>query len=271
MSPVKEPHFFSFDAQTKLTNGPGDTIPEAITDLEKYKILFKNVRNEKAIGEASTSYIYRKETPGRIKALIPDVKLIAVLRNPVERAISAYMHLIRDQREEITSFSEALKLENIRKQHNWDPIWHYTSVGFYYQQLSRYYEIFDRKEIKIFKYEQLNSNPSMLLKEIFSFLEVNPNFEPDISVRINVSGSQKNKLIYFFSKKIFNSPNPIRWLSRILFPENWRQKVTNRIKSANLEKQKMSKFDKNKLIELYREDIQQLEELIDLDLSQWLE
>jgi len=271
MSPVKEPHFFSFTSQTKMTNGPGDTIPEAITDLEEYKNLFENVINEKAIGEASTSYLYRKEASKRIKATNPDIKLIAILRNPTERAFSAYMHLIRDQREETKPFSEALKQEAIRIQNNWDPIWHYKNVGLYFEQLSRYYKIFSREQIKIYEFEQLISNPGELLQDIFSFLEVNTNFTPDISLKYNVSGSQKSNFIYYISKTIFNKPNPIRWISRILIPELWRQKVTNTIRSKNLDKQTISEVVKSDLINFYREDILKLEELIEKDLSKWLE
>mgnify|MGYP006291603221 FL=1 len=180
------------------------------------------------------------------------------------------MHLIRDQREVIKPFSEALKQEEIRKRNNWDPIWHYTSVGFYYEQLSRYYEIFSQEQIKIFLYEQLKSNPTILLKDIFSFLEIETDFSPDISLRLNVSGSQKNQLTYLISRKVFNSPNPIRWISRIFIPESWRQKVTNWIRMTNLEEQIIPMEVKRELIELYREDILKLEDLINRDLSHWL-
>jgi len=271
MSPVKEPHYFSFDSQTKMTKGPGDTIPDAITDLQEYTNLFNGVKNEKAIGEASTSYLYRVEAPERIKATIPDVKLIVILRNPTERAFSAYMHLIRDQREDIKSFSEALKQESIRIQNHWDPIWHYKNVGLYSEQLSRYYKIFSRGQIRIYEFDQFISAPEELLLDIFAFLEVSQEFTPDISMKLNVSGSQKSKIIYKISKGLFNTPNPIRWISRILIPKVWRQKVTNILRSKNLEKQSIPYEAKLNLNKFYKEDILKLEAILEKDLSKWME
>lgn len=130
MSPVKEPHYFSFDDNSKMTKGPGDPIPKAITNFQAYQQLFEGANNEKAIGEASTSYLYRPEAAGRIHQLTPNAKLIAILRNPADRAFSAYMHVVRDQRETAINFKQALQLEESRKQNNREYILCCTSVGF---------------------------------------------------------------------------------------------------------------------------------------------
>lgn len=271
MSPVKEPHFFSFDSESKLTKGPGDPIPNAITDYEAYQALFDGVRGEKVVGEASTSYLYRPEAAQRIHDLLPGAKLIAILRNPAERAFSAYMHVVRDGRETAGSFAEALKLEETRKMENWDPIWHFTSVGLYYEQLARYYNLFKRDQIKVFLYEDLRHHQQTLLEEIFRFLEVKPNFTPDSSVKFNVSGEQKSQVLYKLSKAIFNHPNPVRWLSRHIIPERWRWKVTNWVREKNLKGDQIPQEIKRELITFYRPEVLKLEELIEMDLSQWLE
>jgi len=271
MSPVKEPHFFSFDAQSKLTKGPGDPIPNAITDFEQYRSLFDGVCDEKAIGEASTSYLYRPEAAHRIHDVLPGAKLIAILRNPAERAFSAYMHVVRDGRETAGSFSEALKLEDARKKDNWDPIWHFTSVGRYYEQLARYYQRFSRDQIKIFLYQELLNRQQALLEESFRFLGVNPNFTPDSSVKFNISGEQKSQVLYKLFKSIFNHPNPVRWISRYIIPERWRWKVTNWVRERNLKDNQIPPEKKSELITFYRPEILRLEQLIEKDLSHWLE
>ena len=120
MSPIKEPHFFSFDDESKMTKGPGDPIHKAITNFDDYQAQFDGVTDEKAIGEASTSYLYRPEAPGRIHAMLPDAKLIVILRNPVDRAFSAYMHVVRDKRETSKDFAEALSKEESRKAAGWE-------------------------------------------------------------------------------------------------------------------------------------------------------
>ncbi len=159
MSPVKETHFFSFDSESKMTKGPGDPIHKAITDFNEYQALFDGVTDEKAIGEASTSYLYRPEAPGRIHKILPDAKLIAILRNPADRAFSAYMHVVRDERETAKDFAEALSYEENRKAAGWEPIWHFTSVGHYYEHLKRYYDLFHPDQIKVYLHEDLNDHP----------------------------------------------------------------------------------------------------------------
>jgi hypothetical protein len=271
MSAVKEPHFFSFTNETKRTNGPGDTVTEAITDIDVYESLFDGVREEKAIGEASPTYIYQPQAPDRIHQLIPDVKVIAILRNPAERAFSAYMHVVRDRREKAHDFAHALALEEKRINENWGPIWHYKNGGFYYQQLKRYFDRFPQENIKIILYEDLRQDQNTVLKEIFKFLDVDPNFEPDLSVKFNVSGEQKSKFIHTLTLLLFENPNPIRWFSRNLIPERLRWKVTNHVRRLNLKKQSIPADIKAELINQYREDIKKLETLINRDLSKWLE
>lgn len=271
MSPIKEPHFFSYDSVSKMTSGPGDTINQAITNLGSYKQLFSGVKAESAIGEASTSYLYRPEAAKRIHDMIPSAKLIVVLRNPTERAFSAYMHVVRDQRESARNFKEALSKETKRTKENWDPIWHFTKVGYYHEQLTRYYNLFPKEQIKVYLYDELVENPQMLLCDLFKFLSVDPNFAVDISVRFNVSGEQKSKIIHYLSNVIFLHPNPLRWISRKFIPERWRWKFTNWIRDRNLMKHDISPQERKELMHLFKEDILQLQDLIEMDLSIWLE
>lgn len=271
MSPVKEPHFFSFDDKSKMTKGPGDPIPNAITDFNAYQRLFDDVSNEIAVGEASTSYLYRQEAAKRIHNLIPDAKLIALLRHPAERAFSAYMHVVRDGREVSENFAKALQLEEARKNQNWEPMWHFTSVGFYFEQLSRYYQCFDKEKIKVFLYDELVNDQQALIHKIFHFLEVDPTFKPDSSTKFNVSGTQKSQLLHTIENSLFMNPNPIRWVSRKLIPENWRWKATNWMRIQNLENQSISPRIRRELTDRFREDIHNLQTLIERDLSHWLE
>lgn len=271
MSPVKEPHFFSFDDQSKYTKGPGDPIHKAITDFDAYQALFDGVKDEKAVGEASTSYLYRPEAPKRIYTMLPDAKLIAILRNPIERAFSAYMHVVRDQRETAHTFSEALTLEKTRKAAGWEPIWHFTSVGHYHEQLSRYYSLFDREQIRVFLFEDLISSQKNMMKKIFRFLNVDQGFNPESSIKFNVSGKQKSQLFYQITHWFFKEPNPIRWLSRKIIPDIWRGNVANWVRQRNLDKPVMLLEDQKRLTDLFRDEILRLQELIEKDLSHWLE
>ncbi len=271
LSPKKEPHYFSFDDHSKMTAGPGDTIPLAVTDFEAYCALFAAAPPGSKVGEASTSYLYRPEAPERIHNMLPDVKMIAILRNPVERAFSAYMHLVRDRRETEKDFRRALQQEEWRVAQNWDPIWHYTRVGLYAEQLARYYRLFSQEQLKIFLYEDLIHDQMGLLKNIFEWVGVDVGFEPDASYQVNVSGKTRNSIVQKMIKRVFDTPNPLRWISRKIIPESARWKFTEAVRHKNLSRASISDADRNYLAPIFREDILALQNLLQRDLSSWLE
>ncbi len=270
MSDRKEPHHFSYTEITKNTNGPSDYIRSAITDFEEYEHLFDKVNHEKAIGEASPTYIYVPGTAERIFKKVPNTRLVAILRNPADRAYSAYMHLIRDARETVTDFGEALALEEERIKNNWGPIYHYTNAGFYYEQLTRFYKVFPADKIKVFIYDDFVSKPFLVMQELFKFLEVDYSFIPDTSSKPNVSGKPRNKSWQKIMDTLFAKPNPIRSISRKIFSETLRWRVTSYLRNMNLERESISDLHRAALNKVFREDILKLQELLNRDLSNWL-
>lgn len=270
MSPRKETHFFAFENTDPATNGPGDTIPGAITNMNDYRQLFDGVRDEKAIGEASPTYIYLPIACERIRYHIPDVRMIAILRNPVDRAFSAFMHLTRDGREPVADFGQALALEEERIKMNWGPIWHYKKGGLYYEQVKRYFETFGPDQLKILLHDDLNHDSQAVLKEVFSFLGVSDSWMPDVSIRPNVSGVPKSERLHKFMHTLFLKPNTIRSVSRKVIPEYVRWRVTTQMRNLNITKKPMSPQVRQQLIDYFREDIGKLSQLISRDLSQWL-
>ncbi|MGR3310384.1 MAG: sulfotransferase family protein, partial [Candidatus Brocadiales bacterium] len=143
MSPVKEPRFVIGQQSTKFSyKGIGDEKSEkgVIKTIDEYKKLFENVRDEKAIGEASVINLYFYEDAIKlIKKYLGDAKIIIILRNPVERAFSQYLRLRREYRESL-SFEDGLKMEEKRLKDGWLPGWHYTRRGFYYNSVKAYME-----------------------------------------------------------------------------------------------------------------------------------
>ncbi len=122
--PMKEPNFFALEGrEPPFFRGPEgwkEPSQKRITDLEGYRTLFAGASGEKAMGEVSPLYLYAPQAAYRIRRYVPEAKLVAILRNPVERAYSAYMHLVREDREPL-GFAEALKEEERRIQSNWGP------------------------------------------------------------------------------------------------------------------------------------------------------
>ncbi len=268
MSPVKEPGFFDFEGEKPNFCGPGDRdlYSHVTTDIEAYRRLFQEASNEIAIGEATTWYLYSQKAPERIGHYIPNAKLIVILRNPVDRAYSSFMHAIRDSREPLTDFAQALQAEEARIEKNWEYLWRYKDMGFYSVQLKRYFEKFDRHQIKVYLYEDLNNNPAELLKNIFQFLGVDRNFIPEVFTRLNISGIRKNKAI----DALLDDNNPVKNFLRPLLPVRVRKRIANHLRTNNFVKPSCSPDIQKELIEVFREDILALQNLIERDLSKWL-
>lgn len=262
----KEPKFFALEGEELNFRNPDQGINEySITDLADYQKLFDDVRDEIAIGEASPIYLYSEKAADRIKHYIPNVKMIVVLRNPVDRAFSCYTHLRREDYETL-SFEEGLAAEGARIADNWSHLWHYQTAGYYYKQLKPYLERFDRQQFKIYLFEDLCSDSLGILRDVFEFLDVDTDFVPDMTKQ-NVSGAPKSKLLQkFFSKKNF-----LRSTIQTVVPDELRRNTAQRIKQWNLgKKPELSPQMRERLAKAYREDVLKLQDLIDRDLSVWL-
>lgn len=136
------------------------------------------------VGEASPSYLFHPLAPERVAALMPAARLIAVLRNPVDRAFSHYQHEIALGREEL-SFEDALDREDERMRgevermleeptyfsHAW---WNYTYVarGRYAEQLERWFTAFPREQLLVLLSEELLDQPAETYARVLDFLRV---------------------------------------------------------------------------------------------------
>lgn len=271
MSPVKETNFFSYEGGRPHFSGPGDSESTAhrktITTFEDYQKNFSGATTEKAIGEVSPSYLYIPEASQRIKKYVPEAKMIAILRNPVDRAYSAFAGYIKSGREPLSDFSQAIAEEPSRIQKSWAPSWHYIENGFYHVQLKRYFDIFDRSQFKIYLFEDWKKSTTALVQDVFKFIGVEGSFMPDMSTNFNPSGKPKNRALY----NLLSYPNPVKRFLKPLLPAAFRKNVYSNLQSFNLEKlPPMSSELRYQLIQTYREDILKLQDLIDRDLSSWL-
>ena len=274
MSPRKHTRFFSFETEDPEFRGPAlekESVPYAIVGLENYHALFNGVGGETAIGEASHSYLYQPTAAERIKEYAPGMKLIAILRNPAERAYSHYRQMIRDGREPIGDFRQALATEEPRIRDYWWPDFHYVRIGLYYNQLKRYLDLFDREQMKVYLYEDLESDPRGMMRDVFWFLNVDEAFAPEVALRYNASGSPKNEALHSFLQglrrvKPFVERGLPEGASRSLM------RLGSNLHNRNLDKPGLSPEVRRWVTEAYfREDIMRLQGLIRRDLSKWLE
>ncbi len=272
MSPVKEPHFFMLNNQKADFQGPGDSdrFQLAVHRLEDYQRLFDGAQDEIAIGEASTTYLSSRTAADQIKRCIPNAKIIAILRNPVDAAYASFLHLVRDGDELQKSFSAALQAEKGRVEMNWDPIWHHTQRGFYYAQVERYYRLFGREQVKVYIYEDFKRNPQAAIRDMFTFLGVDEDFVPDTSTKYNVSKMPKSLAL----NRLLLKSNPLKETVKRLLPLSVRHRIADQIKRWNVadsQKPELPEADRAYLSQLFRADILKLQALIQQDLSLWLD
>ena len=262
----KEGRYFS--QMKNCFKGPGDSVVEStiIKDEENYKALFDSYNHEKAIGDISPEYLYfyEQSIPSIKAALGGDVQIMIILRNPVDRAYSAYMHFKRDKRENL-SFEEALEKEKEREEKNWLWTWKYKYSGFYAAQVKAYLDSF--KHVRIFLYDDLVNNQAKVLQDICTFIGVDPGFQFNTSYKYNVSGDPKNQLLY----KLETSRGLIKALKKVI-PAGLVSRIKNNwTGEKQMVRSEMSQETRRDLIDFFREDILKLQKLINRDLTNWLQ
>lgn len=269
MSPHKEPRFFALEGKPLDFRGPGDRSRfRFVTDIESYRALFDDVTDEIAIGEASPWYLYVPQAPERIVRYLPNVKLIAILREPVERAYSNFLHAVREGLEPLRDFTQAMAAETERIESNWSYRWHYKQKGFYYIQLKRYFDLFSREQIAIYRYEDFTNNTVEVMQDMFRFLSVDPSFVPDTTQKHNVSAMAKNKDL----EEFLTRSNPLKSIISPLLPSvKLRRQLKNHLLKLNLQpKPQLQAEIKEQYLSEYHQDVLQLQDLTQQDFSRWL-
>jgi hypothetical protein len=161
MSQWKEPEFFAQGERWRL-------------GVQWYASLFERGAGEKAIGEASVAYSMFprfKNVPARMHRIVPDVRLVYVIRHPIDRMISAFRNRT-DMKTESKNIDEAL----LRSPH-------YVNVSSYALQIEHYLEHFERSQLLVITSDDLAARRSDTLRSVYTFIGVDPEFAPDSTVR----------------------------------------------------------------------------------------
>lgn len=270
MSPHKEPRFFALEGRPIGFNGPGDmTRFTFVTERSRYEALFDGVGTERAIGEASPWYLYVEQSPERIKHHIPHARLIAVLRDPVERAYSNFLHARNEGLEPLDDFAAAMDAESERIAQNWSYRWHYKQKGFYSSQLKRYLNTFPKDNMRFYLFEDLKQGPADLLADICGFLDVDDTFAWETGRQFNVSSTPKSRVVADLLQRssrrlspVLAGAGPVRTLAR---------SMKDRVAGLNAERAPALRPEiRARFIEEYREDVLRLQDLLARDLSAWL-
>lgn len=263
----EEPHFFSYRGQTVAHEGPGDDWlnENAVTDRRAYRALFEQPQG-RVTGDVSPLYLYTPDAAENFRALRPSVTLIVILRHPVDRAYSSFLHVRRDDREPLESFEEALAAEEERIARNWAPIWHLTRASMYGQQLERYQWFLERGQMHVVLFDDFKTETEEEVRRIYERIGVDPSFEPTLAIH-NASGIPYSQVAHDF----LNRTHPVKEAVKPLIPESWRRALAHAVKTLNLQSSpSLDPSLRRRLThQVFADDLRRLESLIDRDLSHW--
>lgn len=267
LCPVKEANYFALAGQSLDFRGGAASFLNgtSVTDRDRYEALFDGANGEPILGDVSPRYLSDANAAARIAAEAPDARLVAVLRNPVQRGYSAYLRRVRDGIEPASDFREAIRDEPRRLRERWATSGYVTN-GFYARQLQPYSELFGKERMRIYRFEQLQTDPASLLRDLCQFLEITATFPVDYATSHNPSGIMPNRWVRLAWRK----SHGLRGLVRPLLPQGVRHWAFQQV-NRNLIKPELPEDLERELIEVYREDIQQLEQMLGWNLESWLQ
>ena len=271
MPEKKDLNFFVRKFQAENVAGPGDKLNYSPNSdgLDEYEELFEDAGDAVAIGESSTSYFYFSECSHDIKAALgSDLKIIVVLRDPVERAFSNYMHLVRVGRETLP-FREALQQEEKRRQEKWSDFWRYKDHSLYAERLGRCLGDYGVQRVKIVLYEELSANNLEVLRDVFRFLRVDTDFvPPNLNIIYNKGGRYSSTLL----SDTLAGRNRVNGVLKRLLPRTVLRPLKalrSRIMQWNTVKEGMDPESRAYLKDFFRRDMEMLETEFGLDLQKW--
>lgn len=275
MPAVKEPQFFSHNPDRPgFHRGNEPYGPASIwtQNQGEYESYFED-DPDPVQGEASVSYLYSPDAPGRIAETIPEAKIIIQLRHPVDRAYSHYLQLVRDGREEL-SFREALDREQQRIEEGWEWFYHYKQAGHYGDQLERYLDAFAEEQLKIIRYDRFDATPDSVLSEYLEFIGLANSDDINIG-EYNVSGNVWSERVARWLFRPGQTERSFFSIPPSAYPE-WLvdagKGLVRGLRSLNRRSTKRSLEPElyDELLDYFQPQIEKLDELLDEDFDDWL-
>ncbi len=264
--PRKETFFFDHELMGggrlpyPMQRDPGTIV----TSEADYRRLYAGLEGKTTV-EVGTGYLYHHAVAiPRIKSVLgAGTRIGIVLRDPVERAWSSYMHFVKDMHEP-PGFRESLGQEKERMAQGWDFMWHHITMGKYAGQVSAYLAAFPNT--RVFFFEDLRSDPAGFLRGIHEFVGVDHRESTVVQAR-NRSGEPRFRGV----QRLITTENPVkavlRPLLRMVVPAGQRSKARKYLKERNMKATAgLSTADRLWLRDIYRPDVEMLSAELGMDL-----
>jgi hypothetical protein len=246
---IKEPHFFSCP-EVKNTYYQVPLIEQEADYLALYAGAGQRLK-----GDFSTSYLRHPQAARRIHERRPDARIIIILRDPVDRAIS---HYLMDRR---FGYQELPLAEFLEKtSHNAAYYSEYVEVGFYHQQVPAYLSTFGEANVRVYLYEEVRAQPRAILEDMQVFLGL----DPCLDVELDKSRNEHRLFRSSWSKRLFDSRLG-QWANR-LSPQGLKTWVRDKITTT---RRPHFSAERDALRRVFDPSVRALEKQLARDLSHW--
>jgi hypothetical protein len=274
MSLIKEPNFFLFDRRNGSKPEPlvapePRMIAKSISDPHEYERLFDTDADTVAVGESSPLYLYVREAPELIDAELDQPKLIAVVRDPIDRAWSHHVMIHADDaRDVVSEFRRAVERE--LDEPGYTPYaagTHLLRLGRYGEQVERYLERFDPDRLLVLTFDEVRDQPDETMARICEFLEVDSTFDFGDLVAYNGSNIKQRRLTRAPRRAIRRIQPWLKGLlpARVVAPlARYRALTTTPGGTPDLPEDLA-----RRLADYFRDDMARLAELVDVDVTEW--
>jgi hypothetical protein len=280
MSPVKEPTYFAAADMVKrddfmrvitrdktafkqyVAGAMTESARYWVTEWADYQQLFKNVRQQIAIGESSVSYIWLPSAAHAIREKLPQARLIFMLRDPADRLFSWY--LMKLKLEPRVTLRDRLRREICDGDRGPEGLLRQLDGGMYATHLRRFLEVFPREQIRIYLYDSYRTDAPAVLRDIFGFLGVSPAQPIDMTFRHNETLMPRFPVLHGWRQRFLGNTPLTRWLPVAT------QRTLHSLYNRPRGHQSMDPEDRQMVVAYYREEILRTQDLIERDLSAWL-
>jgi hypothetical protein len=265
----KEPRFFAFAGGRPVFQGPRDerALARIVTEEAAYRRLFLGARAGLLRGEASTVYLYSDKAARVAHQYAPKARLIAMLRQPVERGYSQWLHQHHNGAETLADFADAWDAEPDRLRAGWAYLWAYRGRGFYGRQLDQWLEHYPREQLLVLFYDDWIAQPQDTLARVWRHLGLEP--LPNATIRRENVTSRQPRWRWLQDMMIYD--NALRRSAQRTLPLAWRDAVTDLAQRFNLTRvaPPLDPVIRRRLTVEFYDDLKRVEDLTQRDLDAW--
>lgn len=269
----KEPGYWAVDLRRESERHHGSTAFQKVATLDEYRRTFSHAQPGQLVGDATTWYLYSRESARAIREYSPEARILMMLRNPVHMIRSLHAQHVNSAYEDIADFAEALDAEESRKRGERIPknvpipSWlYYRERGRYFDQVRRYVEEFGRDRILVHANEDLRGDPRSTYRATLEFLGVDDlDFVPDF-VGVNESASPRFARL----NRAVQSNRAKAWARRLLGYRAMtfmRLKVLEPLVWKRARRVPLDPALEAELVEFFRPDVRALSELLGRDFE----